>query len=87
MNHSSVEMLKQKCEYLAAEITIGQLYFHYRNPQVFYKVLALGLQEATEKPCVIYQNVDNQLIWVRNVDDWSALVEYQGRQVPRFQKV
>lgn len=87
MSHTSIELLQQKRFNADQLVEVGACYYHYRAPHFLYRVIGIGLQEATEELCVIYQNIDNQLIWVRNLDDWCSLVEHEGQLVARFQKV
>ena len=88
MAHSTPQLLIQKLNHPAIEaIEVGALYYHYKNPSVVYKVLAIGLQEESEELCVIYQNCsDTKLIWVRAISSWLSTVEHANTLVPRFQK-
>lgn len=86
MAHSEQADLDRKI--LAAEehISVGGTYQHYKTKGL-YKVLYIGLQEATEEPCVIYQN-DQGKIWVRDATVWLEHVrDFDGKLVPRFAKV
>ncbi len=83
--HTSEQVLIDKCIRSSADIEVGAVYYHYRNPQVLYKILYIGLLEATEEPCVIYQNMDNlKLIWVRAISSWQEPVMIDGRLNARF---
>jgi hypothetical protein len=85
MAHSSMESLEHKVRTAQEQVLIGATYQHYKT-RGFYKVLHIALQEATEEPCVVYENSVG-LIWVRNLDDWLAMVrDDDGRLVPRFEK-
>jgi hypothetical protein len=69
-------------------VQVGAAYVHYRNPQKIYKVLNLALLEANEEVGVVYQaQYDAKLVWVRPLSSWLSTVEYNGAQVPRFNKV
>lgn len=66
----------------------GELYAHYKNPTQLYRVLTVGFDEQTENPVVIYQaTYGKELVWVRMLSVWNAMVEHDGSQVPRFQKM
>lgn len=58
-------------------------YRHYKRG-TDYRVLCLGVLEANEEPCVVYQSLADQKIWIRPVSDFLATVEHEGAQVPRF---
>lgn len=90
--HTSEQVLAQKLAEAESKIEVGAIYVHYRNPNQPYKVLAIGLLEATEEPCVIYQaqygsNIMQNTIWVRAVDVWLAEVSLGDKKVARFQKI
>lgn len=85
-NHTNeTDLLKQldKCREI---VLVGRLYYHYRTPTDFYKVLDIGLDEATENVVVIYQaQYGKYLIWVRSFDKWCESVENNGKMVQRFE--
>ncbi len=78
--HSSdglIETVKQAEQ----NVRVGGLYAHYPTPERLYKVLAIGINEKTEEPCVIYQALyADQLIWVRPLSAWFDSIEYDQRQ-------
>ncbi len=53
-------------------VMTGERYTHYSNPNCVYRVIAIGIMEATEEPAVIYQKEDdaNAPIWVRALSSW-----------------
>jgi hypothetical protein len=85
MAHSTSEDLRKKlsCPTFQA-ITVDVVYYHYKDQQALYKVLALGFQEANEEPCVIYQSLTTQLVWVRTISSWLEPVYYNNSWVSRF---
>lgn len=84
-NHTNENLLLAKLKESNSKITIGQIYYHYRTPTNYYKVLYIGLDEATEKVVIIYQaQYGNQLVWVRDIAKWCDEVEYNGSTIPRF---
>lgn len=89
MPHSSYEDLQSLLAEAREKVETGVLYRHYSNAEKRYKVLVVALQEATQEPCVVYESLTSPgLIWVRNLDDWLALVkDKDGNEVPRFTRV
>lgn len=68
---------------------VGEIYYHYRDRRKErpYIILHIALREESEKVCVIYQaQYGEQLTWDRTLEDWSALVEYEGVNIPRFRR-
>lgn len=64
------------------------VYQHYKGGR--YEVVANALDEATERPVVVYQALyDNpkSKFWVRAVDDFLATVETEDGRVVRFKKL
>ncbi len=70
-----------------SSIEVGALYAHYRDLQNPYRVIALGMIEATEEPSVIYRKDDSSVVWVRTIKSWTEMVTVEETQVPRFQKI
>jgi hypothetical protein len=61
------------------------LYRHYKGGT--YTVLGLATTEATGIPVVVYTNVTTGQWWTRPVEDFIAMVEHEGEQVPRFRRL
>lgn len=88
MGHAAQEELLAKVTEAKKQVEEEALYFHYRNPSQHYKVLYVGLLEATEEPCVVYRALyGDQLVWARALSVWLDLVDTPQGKVPRFQKV
>lgn len=69
-------------------VKINGVYSHYKNPSKLYKVIALGIQEATDKICVIYQaEYDHDLFFIRDLDSWIEKPLVEGQEVERFKRV
>ena len=65
-----------------------EIYYHYRNPNQHYKIITVALDEATEEPSIVYKALyDDELVWVRSYSVWSELVDHNGQNVKRFEKV
>lgn len=52
-------------------VKVGGKYFHYKNPDQFYIVLDLAIDEATENVSVIYQaQYRKKIIFIRPISNW-----------------
>ena len=60
-------------------IKVGEIYWHYKNPDHLYRVLALAKHSETLEDQAMYDGKDD--IWVRPARMWNELVN----GVPRFQ--
>lgn len=79
------KILQKELEEAQKRIIIGGTYSHYKQPENHYTVVALGVQEATDKLCVIYRaEYDEKLLFVRDVDSWLSKPEVDGKYVERF---
>lgn len=88
MAHTTLEELNNKLKKAQEQVTVGAVYRHYRDTKLQYKVLSVGLQEATEKVCVVYQSLyDPKITWVRDLDSWLDTVTFEGKMVSRFQQI
>ncbi|XWV25629.1 TonB box-like protein [Tupanvirus deep ocean] len=86
MSHTSEEILSKNIG--SINIKPGDIYYHYRSPHDHYKVITIALDEATEKPVVVYQALyGKKLIWVRHYDVWCQNVEHNGEILKRFTKI
>jgi hypothetical protein len=86
MAHLDSETLILKQRYGHEFVEVGALYYHYRNPHILYRVLAIGFQEATDELCVIYQSLSDDIIWVRNLGSWLSTITQEDKTVKRFIK-
>lgn len=71
-------------------VSVGEIYYHYKNPDKHYKIIAVALQEATEEPCIVYETMHGEnggLVWVRNLEDWLSMVDTDQGMVQRFTKL
>lgn len=88
MSHLDPDILQEALIKAEKLVQIGNLYSHYKNPLNLYKVIALGIQEATDKVCVIYQaENDKGLIFVRDLDNWLENILVEGKNIKRFKLV
>ncbi len=85
MPHKDAKVLEKELEIAKRRVKIDGIYSHYKNPEHKVKVTAIGIQEATDKLCVIYQDTANEdLIFVRDLDIW---LEEPVKNTPRFKLV
>ncbi|MBP9762151.1 DUF1653 domain-containing protein [Patescibacteria group bacterium] len=71
-----------------SSILPGEIYRHYKRGTA-YKIVCLAVLEATEEPCVVYEALDLEAehrVWVRPLNHFCELVNFEGKQVPRFAK-
>lgn len=87
VGHTPYSELEKKLEDAKAQVEVGGKYFHYKNPSELYKVINIGLLEATEEVCVMYQHPHKKVVWVRSLSNFLETVEQDGKSVPRFTKV
>lgn len=90
MAHTSVEDLLKKIEQAKEKVEVGGNYHHWRNKEVVYTVVAVGLTEWDEQPVVVYQSPEG-VVWVRRlegVDGWlTEVADRPGDDKSRFVKV
>lgn len=85
MARTDLQTLKSSVDNALTLVQVGEIYHHYSDSKKHYKVLNIGLQEATEKVCVVYQSLDsNNVIWIRDLDSWQEAVMVDGKLVSRF---
>ena len=85
MPHKNHQTIEKELEMAKRQVKIGGTYSHYKNPEHLVKVVGIGIQEATDKLCVIYQDEANEnLTFVRDLDIW---LEKPLEGVPRFKLI
>lgn len=68
-------------------VTVGGTYVHFKDPSKQYTVTNVGIIEATEEACVMYEAQYEELkglTWVRPLSNFLEEVEWEGKKVPRF---
>ncbi len=71
MPHKSAQEIEKALEEAKSKVVLGGVYSHYKNPEHHVRVVEFGIQEATDKVCVIYQDTKNEkLVFVRDLDVW-----------------
>lgn len=88
MDHKARETILTEIANAEEQITVGATYAHYKNPDHTCTVEGFGLYEATDELCVVYKaNYPPHLTFFRAVSVWLELVEWNGKEVPRFRKL
>ncbi len=84
MPKSSAEEINSVIEQTKKQIPIGSTWQHYRGG--LYKVISIGILEATLEPCVIYESINTPIggPWIRTTSAWSEIIEKDGINKPRF---
>ena len=74
---------------LKSKVKVGDRFYHYKHPDQFYHILAVGFIETTEEPCVVYESeYGDKITWVRTSSEFFARVKLEnGAEVDRFTKV
>jgi len=54
-NHLSLAQLVKNIETVAKQVPIGSLWVHYKNPDKYYRIVDLVIDEATDEVAVLYQ--------------------------------
>lgn len=85
MPHKSYQAILDELKAAEMLVKVGGTYSHYKNASHLVKVVALGIQEATDRLCVIYRDAANpRLAFVRDLDIW---LEEPVKGTPRFRLV
>ena len=63
--------------------------YHYKHPDQFYNVVAIGFIEGNGEPCVVYKaGYGDKITWVRTESEFFSKVKSDdGTIVDRFTKV
>lgn len=67
---------------------VGSIWQHYKGKK--YKVLSIGKHSETLEDMITYQGqyISEEFgpnpIWVRPLNMWQEIVDYNGKKVPRF---
>ncbi len=86
--HKAQRELAEQIEEAKSKITVGAEYWHYKSRDKVYKIIGLGFFEANEELCVIYQaQYGEKLTFLRPLTIWLENVEWEGKIVPRFNKI
>ncbi len=71
MSHRPYSELQQEKASAGEIVLIGRKYIHHKYPERRYQVVDIGIQEASDKVCVIYCDTNMPDIhFVRDLDSW-----------------
>ena len=90
--HLDEKALIERLETAYALVQVGGRYVHYRNDTYTYKVIGLGILEATQEPAVLYQmeygsEALRSTTWIRPLRSWLELIPVEDEKIPRFRRV
>lgn len=80
----TIRELEEKLKEASKKVKVGGRYWHFKNPDHFYTVVSLGIQEATENVCVLYKAEYADITFVRDLESWISKVEVNGKLADRF---
>jgi hypothetical protein len=85
MEHKSHQILEEELQKAEKLVKVGGIYSHFKHPEKLYKVISLGVQESTDKICVVYRaEYNKKLVFVRDLDSW---LEKPQENIDRFNLV
>lgn len=89
MAHTPEEEIIRRFEEARKLVSLGALYFHYKQPDKYYVVESISIDEELEQPRINYRALYGKgLLWSRLLSVFLSKVELEdGKKVPRFQKV
>lgn len=83
--HKSQTTLVNEIKIASQKVKVGGLYYHYKKPKDYYKVINIAITEWNDELCVIYEaQYGKKLIFVRPLDSWLEKVEWDGDVIDRF---
>ena len=92
MAHTPHQELANRIQGAEMKVVPGSLYYHWHNPDQHYRVIRVGIDEATEELVVVYELLvkPKPVVWVRRLrgeDGWLTPVMQDGIEIPRFQAI
>lgn len=88
MTHLDEKQLNRLLEKAKSKTKVGDIYYHYKNPQHYYVIDSVGLLEASEEPCVAYRALyGRKFLWVRTFNEFTKVENLNGKHVRKFTKV
>ena len=89
MPHKSQADLLKELENIKTKIKVGDKFSHFKHPDQFYTIVAVGFIESTEEPCITYQaEYGDKITWTRTESEFFSKAKLEhGQEVDRFTKV
>lgn len=85
--HISHEDLLELLNKATKHVEVGEIYTHYKNPSVEYRVVRLSITEVDDAVAVIYELVSNpQISFIRPLKSWLEYVLNDTYYVQKFSK-
>lgn len=73
MAHKTQEKLSQQVNSALEKIKVGQLYYHYKNPNHLYILEFVGCLESSEEVCVGYRSLYGKgILWIRSLENFLS---------------
>lgn len=70
------------------QVEVGGTYGHYKNAEKRYVVVTIAIDEATERPAVVYKALyGDGTTWIRSVENFLETVETPEGPKPRFLRI
>lgn len=81
------EQLHERTDEASQKIELGARYRHNKTGGEYVASEFVTI-EATEELAVVYRSaIDEEIAFVRTIDNFVELVEIEGKQLPRFVKI
>lgn len=89
MPHKTQDELLKDLKRLEEKVKVGDKFSHFKHPDQFYTIVAVGFIEATEEPCITYQaEYGDKITWTRTESEFFSKATLEdGSSVDRFVKV
>lgn len=86
MPHKTQEQLLKELENIKTKIKVGDKFVHFKHPDRFYTIIAIGFIEATEELCITYRaEYGDRITWVRTESEFFSRAKLEdGKTVDRF---
>jgi hypothetical protein len=86
--HKSHKILIDELVKANKKVKVGEFYYHYKKPELSYKVIKLAVMEADDSICVIYEaQYRDNIVFVRPLKSWLEKVEWNNKKVDRFTEI
>lgn len=89
MPHKTQDELLKDLKRLEEKVKVGDKFSHFKHPDQFYTIIAVGFIEATEEPCITYRSeYGDKITWTRTEEDFFSKATLEdGTEVDRFVRV
>lgn len=89
MGRKNSQQLLSELDNLKKRINVGDKFYHFKHPDQFYSVIAIGFIESSEQLCIAYQaEYGDKITWVRTETEFFSKAKLEdGTEVDRFTKL